>query len=115
MPASFEKVYSGSLVSGRRVVVVNGGLGDSPLRCLDFFAPGFAWGFEGAASDELAIAILHDYFGVRRPVVDERILGLYRKFAEDVVSKFANDRRWSLPAGSVGKWIGLRENPVLVT
>lgn len=111
----FEKVYSGALIKGRREVVVTGDQGVSPLRCLDFFAPGFAWGFHGAAPDELAIAILHDYFGVRRPVVDERILGLYRAFAEDIVSKLATDRRWSLPAGLVAKWVDQRVNPALVT
>jgi uncharacterized protein DUF6166 len=107
--SSFEKIYSGALINGRREVSVQADINVLPLRCLDFFTPGFGWGYHGGAPDELAIAILHDYFGSRRAVVDQRVLGLYRAFADEIVSKFAYDRRWSLPAGLVGDWIGQRE------
>jgi hypothetical protein len=110
----FEKVYSGALVDGRREVSVQGESSLLPLRCLDFFTPGFAWGFHGGGPDELAIAILHDHFGSRQPVVEGRVLGLYRVFTDDVVSKFAYDRAWSLPAGMVEKWVGQREEPAIV-
>lgn len=113
MSDSFEKVYSGALVNGRREVSVQGDTSMLPLRCLDFFTPGFGWGYHGGAPDELAIAILHDYFGSRRPVVAERVLNLYRAFADEVVSKFAYDRRWSLTAGLVEDWVGQREKTAI--
>jgi hypothetical protein len=109
----FEKVYSGSMVEGRREVTVQADVRLLPLPCLDFFTPAFGWGYHGGAPDELAIAILHDYFGSRRPVVESRVLKLYRAFADDIVSKFAYDRRWSLPAALVEKWVDQREKLVV--
>jgi hypothetical protein len=107
--APLEKVYSGATINGETAVTVGSGANMRPLRCLDFFTPGFAWGYHGGAPDELAIAILHDHFGSSRLSVEQRVLALYRAFTDDIVSKFARDRRWSLASALVGKWIDQRE------
>lgn len=106
----FEKVYSGSLIDGRHEVFVTARNDALPLRCLNFFTTKFAWGFDGAAPEELAIAILHDHFSFRSTLFDERVLRLYRAFAKDVIAKFANDARWSLKEHLVTQWVDRRES-----
>jgi hypothetical protein len=112
--AEFAKIYSGALVSGRQEVTVQSDLSVAPLRCLDFFTPLFGWGYHGGAPEELAIAILHDHFGSDRAVVEQRVLRLYRAFADEIVAKFARDHRWSLPAGLVERWVVKREGRAIV-
>ncbi len=109
MSQATEKTYSGSADKGRRTVTVDGGRGPKPLRCLDFFTPRFAWGYHAAGPSELAIAILHDHYGLRKPVFDERVLKLYDAFADEIVAKFARDRDWSLGTASVDDWLDQTE------
>ena len=99
------KVYSGKIVGGRAKVVVRSALGLEPLRCLDFFGPSFSWGFHGGAADELAIAILHDHFGLDSTVVGSRIRGMYHAFVDEVVSKLSRARTWTLDEDAVAKWV----------
>jgi hypothetical protein len=108
-PASSNKVYTGRSVKGRKEVTVRDLETTVPLRCLDFCTPTFAWGYHGGAPDELAIAILADYFGSPSTVVERRVLALYRAFAHEVVAKFSHNGSWSLPSELVTKWIGSRE------
>lgn len=110
--SSLTKIYAGALINGRRSVTVQNDQRTRPLVCHDFFTPDFAWGYHGGAPDELAIAILHDHFGSPRAVIGQRVLGLYRDFADEVVAKLARDRRWSLPAGFVPRWVHRREEAV---
>jgi hypothetical protein len=107
--APFAKIYSGELVNGWEEVTVRSDTSVSPLFCLDFFTPMFGWGYHGGAPEELAIAILHDYFGSARVAVGQRVLRLYRPFADEVVAKFARGHRWSLPSGLVERWIARHE------
>jgi hypothetical protein len=100
-----DKVYSGKVVAGRAKVVVQSELGLKPLRCLDFFGPSFSWGFHGGAADELAIAILHDHFGLTSTVVGSRIRGLYHAFVDEVVSKLSRARTWTLDRETVEQWV----------
>jgi hypothetical protein len=111
----FAKVYAGALVNGRGQVTVQNEHSLSPLRCLDFFTPRFGWGYHAGASEELAIAILHDHFGYERAVVEQRVLRLYSAFADEIVAKFARAKRWSLPSGLVAKWVTQREGRATVT
>ena len=99
------KIYSGKIVAGRAKVVVRSAFGLEPLRCLDFFGPSFSWGFHGGAADELAIAILHDHFGLDSTVVGSRIRGLYHAFVHDVVSKLSRARTWTLDRDTVEQWV----------
>ncbi len=103
------KIYAGRFVAGRRHVVVRGIAGAAPLRCLDFNTPTFAWGYHGGASEELAIAILHDHLGSPSLMVESRVLALYRSFVDEIVANFAYDGAWSMTEGTVAKWIRVHE------
>ena len=102
---TFAKIYAGRSLKGRKEVTVSMLDRTSPLRCLDFCTPTFAWGYHGGAPDELAIAILHDHLGSPNTVVERRVLALYRAFADEVVAKFSHSGSWSLPEGTVAKWL----------
>ena len=104
-----SKVYAGRFVSGRRAVVVRSLEGNVPLRCLDFNTPTFAWGYHGGAPEELAIAILHDHLGSPSLTVENRVLQLYRSFADEIVANFEYAGAWSITEGVVAKWIAGRE------
>ncbi len=103
------KVYSGKLVKGRREVRVRSDAGRVPLRCLDFCTPTFAWGYRSGATEELSIAILHDYFASPHTMVEQRVLRLYRAFTEEIVANFESESAWSINENAVGKWIRNRE------
>ena len=111
------KVYAGRFVAGRRVVVVRSPNGATPLRCLDFNTPTFAWGYHGGAPEELAIAILHDHIGSSSMMVEHRVLQLYRSFADEIVANFEYGGAWSMTEGTVAKWIATQERraPVPIT
>ncbi|MBD5634439.1 MAG: hypothetical protein IAI49_08180 [Candidatus Eremiobacteraeota bacterium] len=83
-------------------------LGSAPLRCLDFATPTFGWGFHGSASEELAIAILHDHFGSPGTAFESRVLRLYRSFTNDVIAGFENGEPFSLSESAVARWIGTK-------
>ena len=101
------KRYSGKVRNGKVEVKVKDStvLGTSPLRCLDFATPAFGWGFHGSASEELAIAILHDHFGVKGTSFEGRVLKLYRSFTSDVIAQFENGEPFSLSEHAVARWI----------
>jgi hypothetical protein len=99
------KTYSGTFSNGRHEVVVSDADVVRRLRCLDYFTPSFAWGFHGAAPDELAIAILHDHFNLKGGIVGQRVTHLYRSFGDDVVTKLRNDRSWSVDEEAVARWV----------
>jgi hypothetical protein len=103
------KVYSGKLVKGRREVRVRSEAGTAPLRCLDFCTPTFAWGYHGGASEELAIAILHEHLGSPDAMVGQRVLRLFRAFTDEIVANFDRDNAWSINENAVAKWIRDRE------
>ncbi|MGI9520351.1 MAG: DUF6166 domain-containing protein [Hyphomicrobiaceae bacterium] len=80
------KVYKGDrTIDGILVTVDDELLGDAidikPL-CRD----GFEWGFEGPASAQLALAILHNHLDDT-----ERSIRLYQPFMREIVANFANE------------------------
>ncbi|MBD5605098.1 MAG: hypothetical protein IAI48_08425 [Candidatus Eremiobacteraeota bacterium] len=104
------KKYSGKVRNGKAEVKVKDTavLGTSSLRCLDFATPTFGWGFHGSASEELAIAILHDNFGSPGTSFEGRVLKLYRSFTAEVIAQFENGEPFSLSEHAVARWIGTR-------
>ena len=55
---------------------------------------GFEWGFEGAASEQLALAILADHLGD-----DAAALSLYPAFTREIAANFANE--WEMTSADV--------------
>lgn len=106
---TYSKTYFGKLVKGRKHVMVRSDLATSPLRCVDFFTPTFAWGYHGGAPDNLAISILQDYFGLVGGSVDGRVIRLFSAFSNDMISNFGHDDAWSLTSGRIAKWVSEHE------
>jgi hypothetical protein len=104
-----SKTYFGRFVKGRKQVVVRCDMTTSPLRCRDFFTPSFAWGYHGGAPDNLAIAILEDFFGLTGGAVDARVIRLYSAFSDEMISNFGHDDAWSLTSGRVARWVSEHE------
>ena len=102
------KRYYGKVRNGKIEVKVKDSsvVGSAPLRCLDFATPAFGWGYNGTASEELAIAILHDHFGSPGTSFEGRVLKLYRRFASDVIAQLENGEPFSLSEHAVARWIG---------
>lgn len=55
---------------------------------------GFEWGFEGPASAQLALAILHDHTGDA-----DRSIRLYEAFMREIVANFANE--WMMTSSDI--------------
>ena len=84
------KVYRGRRGANGTVVTVN----DQPLAPRtdlgSFSETGFEWGYNGGGPNQLALAILSDYFGD-----GAKALNLYKGFCQSVISMIKGDE-WTL-------------------
>ena len=88
------KTYAGDRTIDGIVVTVDGQPLDQRLDLKTITDDGFEWGFEGAASTQLALAILADHTGD-----DTKALRLYEPFMREIVANFANE--WQLTSDDV--------------
>lgn len=99
------KQYFGKLLNYRKIVVVEDldilETYDLELR-LDL-APhspsGFAWGYGGSGSAQLALALLADCCG------DKTALKYYQRFKWDVVAKLEQDKVFVMNEQDILKWV----------
>ena len=88
------KEYMGDRTIDGIEVTVDGRPLDPRLDLKAICDDGFEWGFEGAASQQLALAILADHLD------DEgEALRLYPDFAREIVANFANT--WEMTSDDV--------------
>lgn len=90
------KTYQGDRTIDGIVVTVDGATLDEHRDLKTISEDGFEWGFEGPASEQLALAILADHLGN-----DPRVLTLYGPFMREVVANFANE--WMLTSSDIAE------------
>lgn len=88
------KRYSGDRTIDGIQVLVDGAALDERVDLKPICTDGFEWGFEGAASQQLALAILADHLAD-----DATALGLYEAFTAEIVANFANE--WEMTSADV--------------
>jgi hypothetical protein len=82
---------------GEVIVTVNGQtLPVAPSLKLRNHSPtGFSWGYGGSGPAQLALAILHDYYGARRA------LRLYQSFKWATVARWPAERNWKITGAEI--------------
>ena len=90
------KTYAGDRTIDGIVVTVDGEPLDQRLDIRRYSENGFEWTYEGAASRQLALAILADHLGAGE---DARALTLVEPFMRDVVANF--DNTWEMTSDDV--------------
>lgn len=88
------KEYRGDRTIDGIEVTVNGRPLDPRLDLKNICDDGFEWSFVGAASQQLALAILADHLDD-----DAAALGLYPDFTREIVANFANE--WEMTSDDV--------------
>ena len=90
------KTYAGDRTIDGIVVTVDGEPLDQRLDIRRYSENGFEWTYEGAASRQLALAILADHLGAGE---DARALTLVEPFMRDVVANL--DNTWEMTSDDV--------------
>ena len=88
------KEYRGDRTIDGIEVTVNGKPLDPRLDLKTICDDGFEWSYDGAASQQLALAILADHLDD-----DTAALGLYPAFTREIVANFANE--WEMTGDDV--------------
>ena len=97
------KAYRGKVMDGEDVVVTRPDGSELP----PVSAPGFAWGYHGAAPLRLAFALLLDA-GVSEDRADE----LHQVFMDEVVSRWdwiRGTKSWELPVDVLRAWVSAKD------
>ena len=92
------KTYAGDRTIDGIVVTVDGEPLDQRLDIRRYSENGFEWTYEGAASRQLALAILADHLGAGEDA-RARALALVEPFMRDVVANF--DNTWEMTSDDV--------------
>ena len=96
------KTYEGKRTIDGLVVTADGKRLDEHYEVKRFTKYGFEWTYEGDSPQQLALAILVDYFGDK-----ERALRLSEPFMKSTVANFDND--WVLKGDEIDRAIGAIE------
>jgi hypothetical protein len=88
------KIYKGDRTIDGIVVTVDDQPLDDATAVKSLSDDGFEWGFEGAASAQLALAILFDHLGDAG-----RALRLHEPFMREIVANFANE--WEITSADI--------------
>jgi hypothetical protein len=102
MSGQAAKVYEGKRTIDGLVVTVDGARLDEHYAVHRFTKYGFEWTYEGESPQQLAMAILYDYFGD-----PARAVRLSQPFMQTVVANLDND--WTLKGSEIETF--LRSNP----
>lgn len=89
-----SKSYSGQRTIDGLVVTVDGDPLDPNTDIKQYTPYGFEWSYEGDAPQQLAFAILVDFFNDK-----DKAIGLSKPFMEAVIANFDND--WELSAEQI--------------
>lgn len=92
------KKYEGRRTIDGLVVTVDGARLPEHYEIQRYTTYGFEWTYEGESPQQLALAILFDYFGDR-----DRAVSLSKPFMADVVANLDND--WVLNGGDINAWM----------
>jgi hypothetical protein len=100
------KIYTGARSESGVSVLVNGRPLDWHLDWHNHSPAGFEWGPGDGGADQLALAILADFWG---PPFRSLVLTRYQKFKRDVVANFPPEG-WELTGERIEKWLTEQES-----
>ena len=110
--AKIRRLYRGDLDGVLRVVnTVDQQEGSQPLRHIVYYSPtGFAWGYEGSGSADLALSILCDVFG-EFPTLKKLFYGrfkaapYYQAFKREFVARWDFQGSFEIDSNDVIRWL----------
>ena len=92
------KTYEGKRTIDGLVVTVDGKRLDEHYEVKRFTKYGFEWTYEGESPQQLALAILVDYFGE-----NSRAIALSEAFMKEMIANLDND--WTLTADQIDAFV----------